>query len=312
MRIGCDLDGVLADLNRAFSAVARRRYPQLDVSAVTAADEVAAAPGVTDDSTEGATEALAMPEDDHVPLALTRGQMDETWKELCGVTDFWETLEEIEDGAIARLATLADAQPVRRSCSSPAVRVPRADSSSAKLNGGSIERASRYRACMSCSESARADRRRAGPGRRDRRSAGELPGCGARVQGAGDSDLAGRCRERARVGQAVGHRRGANGGGVSVDLLVEADRSAATPVVRATAQARAWSWPPRCGAVTVAAQSASRAFAITKRAVSYTFVDRRNRLDARDDRTLLCERVEARVAGAARPGDKSESRRKQR
>jgi hypothetical protein len=110
MRIGCDLDGVLADLNRAFVAVVRRRYPQLDVSAVTAADEVAAAPRVAGNSPEGATEALRTVADDPVPLALTPGQMDETWKELCGVTDFWETIEEIEDGAIARLATLAEAQ----------------------------------------------------------------------------------------------------------------------------------------------------------------------------------------------------------
>jgi len=110
MRIGCDLDGVLADLNRAFIAVARRRYPQLDVSAVTAADEVAAAPRAAEDRPEGVTETLATLADDRVPLALTPEQMNETWKELCGVTDFWDTLEEIEDGAIARLATLADAQ----------------------------------------------------------------------------------------------------------------------------------------------------------------------------------------------------------
>jgi hypothetical protein len=108
MRIGCDLDGVLADLNRAFAAVAARRYPTLDVSAVTAADVVAAAPGVTEESlAAGPVEA---PPAVGPPLALTRRQMDETWNELCSVTDFWETLEEIEDGAIARLAALADAQ----------------------------------------------------------------------------------------------------------------------------------------------------------------------------------------------------------
>jgi hypothetical protein len=108
MRIGCDLDGVLADLNRAFIAVAVRRYPTLDVSGVTAADEVAAAPGVGDESqAAGPAEAPAAP---GAPLALTRRQMDETWNELCNVTDFWETLEEIEDGAIARLAALAEAQ----------------------------------------------------------------------------------------------------------------------------------------------------------------------------------------------------------
>lgn len=107
MRIGCDLDGVLADLNRAFTTIARRRYPALDVSAVTAAALVAAAPGA-DEEAPVASEVPPSPED--VPLALDRRQMDAIWKEICDVTDFWETLEEIEDGAIARLAALAEAQ----------------------------------------------------------------------------------------------------------------------------------------------------------------------------------------------------------
>lgn len=108
MRIGCDLDGVLADLNRAFTAVAGRRYPELDVSAVTAAAAVAAAPGAIDGPEEGPAE--APPADGGALLALTRRQMDETWKELCAVPDFWETLEEIEDGAVARLASLTEAR----------------------------------------------------------------------------------------------------------------------------------------------------------------------------------------------------------
>jgi hypothetical protein len=108
MRIGCDLDGVLADLNRAFTMVALRRYPHLDVSTVTAADVTAAAPGADDEETAGTGEAPALQET--VPLPLNRRQMDETWQELCAVTDFWETLEEIEEGAIRRLAALAEAQ----------------------------------------------------------------------------------------------------------------------------------------------------------------------------------------------------------
>ena len=107
MRIGCDLDGVLADLNRAFTTIARRRYPALDVSGVTAAAVVAAAPGA-DEESPVASEVPPPPED--VPLALDRRQMDAIWQEICDVTDFWETLEEIEDGAIARLAALAEAQ----------------------------------------------------------------------------------------------------------------------------------------------------------------------------------------------------------
>jgi hypothetical protein len=110
MRIGCDLDGVLADLNRAFTTVAVRRYPELDVSAVTAAAVVAAAPGAID-ATDQSEEALAeTPPTDGGTFALTRRQMDETWKELCAVPDFWETLEEIEGGAVARLAALAEAR----------------------------------------------------------------------------------------------------------------------------------------------------------------------------------------------------------
>lgn len=106
MRIGCDLDGVLADLNRAFTAIARRRYPALDMSNVTAAAVVAAAPGADED----AMHASEAPGADDVPLALDRRQMDAIWQEICDVEDFWETLEEIEDGAIARLAALAEAQ----------------------------------------------------------------------------------------------------------------------------------------------------------------------------------------------------------
>jgi hypothetical protein len=105
MRIGCDLDGVLADLNRAFTTVALRRYPHLDVSTVTAADVTAAAPGAQED--ESAPGEAPGPQE-AAPLPLSRRQMDDTWQELCAVPDFWETLEEIEEGAIRQLATLAE------------------------------------------------------------------------------------------------------------------------------------------------------------------------------------------------------------
>ena len=108
MRIGCDLDGVLADLNRAFTAVALRRFPQLDVEAVSAADVVAAAPGAEEAEHGAPTEAPGPPSE--VPLPLSRRQLDEIWHEICAVPDFWETLEEIEEGAIARLASLAESQ----------------------------------------------------------------------------------------------------------------------------------------------------------------------------------------------------------
>jgi hypothetical protein len=111
MRLGCDLDGVLADLNRAFTAVALRRYPQLDLSAMTAADVTATAPaGEADTDAEAQTadgEAPSAPGEDR-ELSLSRRQLDETWDDIAATSDFWETLEEIESGAIARLAALAD------------------------------------------------------------------------------------------------------------------------------------------------------------------------------------------------------------
>jgi hypothetical protein len=109
MRIAFDLDGVLADLNRAFTAAALRRYPQLDLSAMTAADVTASAPDA-DGAAEpdaGETPTAASEEKE---LALSRRQLDEIWDDIAATTDFWESLEEIESGAIARLASLADAQ----------------------------------------------------------------------------------------------------------------------------------------------------------------------------------------------------------
>lgn len=108
MRIGCDLDGVLADLNRAFTAVALQRYPELDLSAVTAADVVAAAPGREGSDSQTPVEAPGPRAD--ASLGLSRRQMEETWDEVCAVPDFWETLEEIETGTVARLSALATSE----------------------------------------------------------------------------------------------------------------------------------------------------------------------------------------------------------
>jgi hypothetical protein len=102
MRIAFDLDGVLADLHTPFVRTARRLYPTLDPQQLESAGGTSSPPIDLD-----------APEDQDVPPvlaepALTRRQTDAVWRELAGTTDFWETLGEIEDGAIARLAGLAD------------------------------------------------------------------------------------------------------------------------------------------------------------------------------------------------------------
>jgi hypothetical protein len=101
MRIAFDLDGVLADLHTPFVNTAVRLFPNLDPRALEG-----------EDTSSPPADADALPDED-APQAtpapdLTRRQTDAVWRELTRTTDFWETLEEFEPGAIAKLGTLAD------------------------------------------------------------------------------------------------------------------------------------------------------------------------------------------------------------
>lgn len=102
MRIAFDMDGVLADLHTAYVQAAIKLFPQLDRAAIAAAD-VGASPPVDD----------GQPGDPEVPdpaagFAVNRRQSDAIWTHLAGVENFWEGLAEIEPGALARLARVAD------------------------------------------------------------------------------------------------------------------------------------------------------------------------------------------------------------
>jgi hypothetical protein len=103
MRIGFDLDGVLADLHTPFVQMAVRLFPTLDARVVSTADIGASPP---DETHEPPTEAPGPPPD----VVLNREQLDAVWRALTNTTDFWEGLKEIEAGAIDRLAKLADAR----------------------------------------------------------------------------------------------------------------------------------------------------------------------------------------------------------
>lgn len=103
MRIGFDLDGVLADLHTPFVQTAIKLFPNLDARVVGAADIGASPP---DEAHEPPADAPAPPSD----VVLDREQLRAVWRVLTGTNDFWAGLQEIEAGAIARLAQLADAR----------------------------------------------------------------------------------------------------------------------------------------------------------------------------------------------------------
>ncbi len=103
MRIAFDMDGVLADLHQPFVQAAIRLFPELDPATINAPDVGASPP---DDPPEPEGEAPDAPA--AAPLAISNRQADAVWKYLGTVDNFWEGLKELEPGAIARLAALAD------------------------------------------------------------------------------------------------------------------------------------------------------------------------------------------------------------
>jgi hypothetical protein len=104
MRLGCDLDGVLADLHGAFVSTALDLFPELDRSAIDA-PTVGASPPVDHPHTPAPETPPVPAESDFV---VSPRHTDEIWRRFAGREDFWESLDEIESGAIRRLAAVAD------------------------------------------------------------------------------------------------------------------------------------------------------------------------------------------------------------
>src|SRR3954447_961362 len=90
LRIGCDLDGVLADMDGALARHASMLFA-----------------GEQPDRTE--PDAVSPDSLPAVALNLTARQQRLLWQHVRGIRNFWETLHEIESGAVARLADLAAA-----------------------------------------------------------------------------------------------------------------------------------------------------------------------------------------------------------
>ena len=110
MRIGFDLDGVLADLHYTFARAALRLFPELDAGAVES-PVVGASPPEPDAATDDAGSVEAVVPDAaaaSTDFALSRQQSMEIWDELCATENFWESLRETEPGIIRSLAEISD------------------------------------------------------------------------------------------------------------------------------------------------------------------------------------------------------------
>jgi hypothetical protein len=105
MRLGCDLDGVLANLHGAFVATALELFPDLDRSVIDTPTVGASPPGPPRASDPPVAVPKVEPD-----IVVSPRQTDAIWRRLSGKPDFWETLDEIESGAIKRLAQLTEAR----------------------------------------------------------------------------------------------------------------------------------------------------------------------------------------------------------
>jgi hypothetical protein len=97
------MDGTVADLHNALAVEARRLFPGIDPDAVPNS----AAPADTPAGNASPDAEAGQPEDQAVSFgSLSARQQREIWNVVCDRENFWETLDEIEPGALARLWAL--------------------------------------------------------------------------------------------------------------------------------------------------------------------------------------------------------------
>lgn len=102
LRIGFDLDGVLADMELALVQLAEHLFgsqPDYQNGSESHGGPDHISNLVPEDSADDA------PMQHHV--RLTAAQRGALWRHVCATHDFWESLPETEPGIVARLATMA-------------------------------------------------------------------------------------------------------------------------------------------------------------------------------------------------------------
>jgi hypothetical protein len=101
MRLGFDLDGVLADLQGRLDREARRLFGELPPQPVGRPPRPIAGRELETPAGEPERPALA---------SLTAAQQNLLWQEMAGVENFWETLDETEAGSVERLSRIVSAR----------------------------------------------------------------------------------------------------------------------------------------------------------------------------------------------------------
>jgi len=113
-RVAFDLDGVLADLDRALLDLATRLFGSVELEPASPADSPAGSDRGYGTDSRADDRAVAASGDEgeqatSVPprMRLSRTQQRLLWDSVCETENFWETLCELEKGAVARLARIA-------------------------------------------------------------------------------------------------------------------------------------------------------------------------------------------------------------
>lgn len=102
LRIGFDLDGVLADMEMALVREAEKLFGSKTVRTPERSAAIAQA-SMSDLVPEEVTENAPLRHELH----LTARQRRQLWRHVSAIQDFWESLDEVEPGVVSRLATLA-------------------------------------------------------------------------------------------------------------------------------------------------------------------------------------------------------------
>ena len=112
LRIGFDLDGVFADMESALVRCATDIFGEAMIERLQErAQDSAASDTTSATESEGAAETAGPTVADNTPpilrIKMTSRQTNRLWRHVETIENFWQDLQEIEQGSLARLATIA-------------------------------------------------------------------------------------------------------------------------------------------------------------------------------------------------------------